>query len=122
MKKLLFTLVLVITTIHFTSAQETQQTEQKKWKFGLHFDNLSSQQKGFNAETNGVVINKVSKNHPAEKAGVQVGDILTHIDTTEVKNKEHCIKLMKEYDTSKGSAMLKIIRNGVKMDIKVNFK
>lgn len=122
MKKIIFTLLLIITSVSFATAQETQQTEEKKWKFGLHFDNLSSQQKGFNAETNGVVINKVSKNHPAEAAGVQVGDILTHIDTTEVKDQEHCIKLMKEYDTSKGIVTLKIIRNGVKMNIKVNFK
>lgn len=122
MKKLVLTLLLVITSVSFVTAQETQQTEQKKWKFGLHFDNLSAEQKAFNAETSGVVINKVSKDHPAEAAGVQVGDILTHIDTTAIKDQDHAVQFMKDYNTSKGFAMLKVIRNGVKMDIKVNFK
>lgn len=122
MKKIILTLLFIAASMTFVTAQETQQTEQKKWKFGLHFDNLSAEQKAFNAETSGVVINKVSKNHPAEAAGVKVGDILTHIDATAIKDQDHAVQFMKDYDTSKGFATLKIIRNGVKMDVKVNFK
>ena len=106
-----------------SSAQETEVKEKKKkWKFGLHFDNLNAAQKAFNGETNGVIINRVSKDLPGELAGVQVGDILTHIDGTAIKDLDHCVTVMRDFDTTKGFAILKIIRNGVKMDLKVRFK
>ena len=122
MKKILSTLIISLLIISYSSAQETETNEPKKWEFGLHFDNLSDVQKSFNAGTNGVVINKVSKDHPSEAAGVQVGDILTHIDNISIKDLEHCLQAMKDYDTSKGLATLKIIRNGVKMDITVKLE
>ena len=122
MKKIIFTVLITFLAINITSGQETQKQEKKKWKFGLHFDNLSDSQKAFNAETSGVVINRVSKDHPGEAAGVQVGDILTHIDTIAIKGQDHCVQAMKDFDTSKGKATLKIIRNGVKMNLKVIFQ
>ena len=120
MKKLALLLLITFISVPELYAQETPK-EKKKWKFGLHFDNLSDQQKGFNAETNGVVINRVSKDHPGEAAGVQVGDIITHIDNIAIKDQDHCVIVMRDFDTAKGFAILKIIRNGVKMDIKVLF-
>lgn len=122
MKNIVLTILVTIISINFATAQETKVKEKKKWKFGLHFDNLSADQKAFNAETTGVVINKVSKDHPGEAAGVQVGDILTRIDDMAIKDQEHCIAVMRDFDTSKGSATLKIIRNGIKMDLKVKFE
>lgn len=121
MKKIVFTFLVIILSINVASTQETKEKEKKKWKFGLHFDNLSADQKAFNAETNGVIINRVSKDHPAEAAGVMVGDILTHVDDIAIKNQDHCVQVMKDFDSSKGFAILKIIRNGVKMDLKVTF-
>ncbi len=120
MKKLVILLLLTLISAPVLSAQEATK-EKKKWKFGLHFDNLSAEQKGFNAETSGVIINRVSKDHPGEAAGVQVGDIITHIDNTAIKDQDHCVAVMRDFDTSKGFAILKIIRNGVKMDLKVLF-
>ena len=119
MKKIISIIAISILFISHTSAQKTTE---KKWKFGLHFDNLSTTQKAFNSETNGVIINKVSKDHPAEAAGVLVGDILTHINGTEIIDQQQCIELMKNTDTSSGKAVLKIIRNGIKMDVVVLFK
>ncbi len=120
MKKLVLVLLISLISSPVLFGQEAPK-EKKKWKFGLHFDNLSDEQKGFNAETSGVIINRVSKDHPGEAAGVQVGDIITHIDTTAIKDQDHCVAVMRDFDTSKGFAILKIIRNGVKMDIKVLF-
>ena len=123
MKNSIFTIFVLTLGINLAFAQDTETSKEKnKWKFGLHFDNLNADQKAFNAETNGVVINRVSKDHPAEKAGVLVGDILTHIGDTAIKDQEHCIIVMRDFDTSKGSTILKIIRNGIKMDLKVVFK
>lgn len=120
MKNFAVILFLCLFTLPSIGAQE-EVKQKKKWKFGLHFDNLSNEQKGFNAETTGVVINRVSKDHPGEAAGVQVGDILTHIDSVSIKDQDHCVAVMKDFDTSKGFAILKVIRNGVKMDLKVEF-
>ncbi len=122
MKKIIFTLLIAFISITIANGQNNETKEKEKSKFGLYFDNLSDTQKSFNAETNGVVINKVSKDHPGEIAGVMVGDILTHIDTTAVKDQEHCILVMKDYDTTNTVITLKIIRNGVKMDLKLKFK
>lgn len=122
MKKIIFTVLIAFITITIANGQETQTKEKEKSKFGLYFDNLTATQKGFNAETNGVIINRVSKDSLGQTAGVLVGDILTHIDTTAIKDQTHCILVMKDYDTTKPTATLKIIRNGVKMDLKVKFK
>jgi len=122
MKKIFSTLIISLLFISYTSAQEAEVKEPKKWKFGLHFNTLSAKEKAFNGLTKGVVIHKVSKDHPAEVAGMLVGDILTHVGSTEIMDQPHCVEVMKNVDTSLGSSTLKIIRNGVKMDVIVKFE
>jgi len=122
MKKILSTLIISLLFISYTSAQEAEVKETKKWKFGLHFNTLSVKEKAFNGLTEGVVIHKVSKDHPAEAAGMLVGDILTHVGSIEIMDQPHCVEVMKNVDTSLGSSTLKIIRNGVKMDVIVKFE
>jgi len=121
MKKFIPTLVIVLLFVSNISAQETEVKEEKKWKFGLHFNTLSNKEKAFNALTKGVIIYKVSKDHPAEAAGVLIGDIVTHVSGIEIIDQPHCVETMKTVDTSSGKSVLKIIRNGVKMDIIVKF-
>lgn len=122
MKKIFSTLIISLLFISYTSAQEAEVKEPTKWKFGLHFNTLSAKEKAFNGLTKGVVIHKVSKDHPAEAAGILVGDILTHVGSIEIIDQAHCIEVMKNVDTTLGSSMLKIIRNGVKMDVVVKFQ
>ena len=123
MKKALILLILIIFSSNLGLAQETKSKEKNKQKFGLFFDNLSASQKAFNAETSGVVINRVSKGLPGEAAGVLVGDILTHIDTIAIKDLEHCVSVMQAIDLAQSAkTTLKIIRNGVKMDLKLTFE
>ncbi len=121
MKKIVSILVISFVFLSYTSAQETTK-EPKKWKYGLHFDTLTEKQKAFNGLTKGVRIHKVSKNHPAEAAGMLVGDILTHVSGIEIIDQPHCVEVMKNVDISSGTSILKIIRNGVKMDILVKFE
>lgn len=121
MKKVIPIVLISLLFISYTSAQETETKEPKKWKFGLHFNTLTAKEKAFNGLTKGVIIHKVSKDHPAETAGVLVGDILTHVSGIEIIDQPHCVEVMKNIDTSTGESMLKIIRNGVKMDITVKF-
>ena len=122
MKKIFSTLIISLLFISYSSAQETKEVEPKKWKFGLHFNTLTDKEKAFNGLTRGVIIHKVSKDHPAEAAGVLVGDILTHVSALEIVDQPHCVEVMKNVDTSTGESILKIIRNGVKMDITVKFE
>ena len=122
MKKIFSILLISLLFLSYSSAQETETKEPKKWKFGLHFNTLSAKEKAFNGLTKGVIIHKVSKDHPAETAGVLVGDILTHVSGIEIIDQPHCVETMKNVDVSSGKSTLKIIRNGVKMDIEVSFK
>ncbi len=122
MKKIISTLILTIIFVNYISAQETTTKEPTKWKFGLHFNTLTDTQKAFNGLTKGVIIHKVSKDHPAEAAGMLVDDILTHVSGIEIIDQPHCVEVMKNVDTSLGSSVLKIIRNGVKMDVVVKFE
>ena len=122
MKKIFSTLLITLLFISYSSAQETEIKEPKKWKFGLHFNTLSPKEMAFNGLTKGVIIHKLSKEHPAEAAGVLVGDILTHVSGIEIIDQPHCVEVMKNVDISSGKSILKIIRNGVKMEIEVSFK
>lgn len=121
MKKICSVLIISLLFISYTSAQETEVKKPTKWKFGLHFNTLNPKEKAFNGLTKGVIIHKVSKEHPAETAGMLVGDILTHVGSIEIIDQPHCVDVMKNVDTSLGSSTLKIIRNGVKMDVIVKF-
>ena len=122
MKKIFSTLIITLLFISYSSAQETAIKEPKKWKFGLHFNTLSDKEKAFSGLTKGVIIHKVSEEHPAEDAGVLIGDILTHVSGIEIIDQPQCVEVMKNVDISSGTSILKIIRNGVKMDITVKFE
>lgn len=122
MKKIFSTLIISLLFISYTTAQEAEAKELEKWKFGLHFNTLSAKEMAFNGLTKGVIIHKVSKDHPAEAAGMMVDDILTHVGAVEIIDQPQCVEVMKNIDTSLGSSTLKIIRNGVKMDVIVKFE
>jgi len=122
MKKIFSTLIISLLFISYSLAQEAAVKESKKWKFGLHYNTLSPKEKAFNGLNKGVVIHKVSKDHPAEAAGMLVGDILTHVGNIEIIDQPHCVEVMKNVDPSLGNSTLKIIRNGVKMKVIVKFE
>ena len=124
MKNYISAFIFLFVFIGASFAQEVSPTIEvvsKKWKFGLHFDSLNETQKAFNGISKGVIINKVSKDHPAEAANMMVGDILTHVSGIEVIDQAHCVELMKNLDISSGVSVLNIIRNGVKMEVPVKF-
>ena len=122
MKKICSTLIITLLFISYGSAQETAIKEPKKWKIGLHFNTLSAKEKAFNGLTKGVIIHKVSKDYPSEAAGVLIGDILTHVSGIEIIDQPQCVGVIKNVDISTGTSILKIIRNGVKMNITVKFE
>ena len=53
--------------------------------------------KSFNLErVYGVIINGIAETGPADKAGVNLGNVITHINNTEVKNTRHLLNLVSE--------------------------
>ena len=95
MKKTISLIAISLLFICSVSAQEKLKVETKKWKYGLHFDTLTKKEKSVSNLTKGVIIHKVSKDHPAEAAGVMVGDILTHVSGIEIIDQPHCVEVIK---------------------------
>ena len=44
----------------------------------------------------GIIINGIAKSGPADKAGLQPGNVITHINNTEVENVRHLLNLVSE--------------------------
>ena len=56
----------------------------------------SGQTIGIKLYTDGVLVIKINKNLPADIAGIQVGDVITHINGTKVLNAAHFSTLLNE--------------------------
>lgn len=76
---------------------------------------LSATNLGIYIETvdNGVEVKNIEKNSLAEKMGLKIGDIITDVNDTAVKNIWECRRLVKE-SLEKGRIKLNIIREGKK--------
>ena len=60
--------------------------EEDKGYLGVSFQNISSEAVQLYGVPDGVYVAKVTKGGPAEKAGIEVGDIITKIDSLEVNS------------------------------------
>ena len=68
----------------------------------------------------GVVVVEVESNSPADKAGLNAGDVIISIDDKKVENMNHLKKSL--YNYKKGDrAQLTIIRNGKQENIDIDF-
>jgi hypothetical protein len=86
--------------------------KKKRGYLGVHLMSLNKELRAhFGApEDAGIMISSVEKDSPAEKAGVQVGDVLVEVDGQEVGRNWEAVKLIgKKKDGEK--ATLKVIRN-----------
>ena len=73
--------------------------------------------KNYNIPT-GVYVYSAEKGSPAEKAGLQKGDVITHIEGTEVKNVNEFNKI-KNKSKIGDTVTLKIYRNGEEKEVQV---
>lgn len=73
--------------------------------------------KNYNIPT-GVYVYSAEKDSPAEKAGLQKGDVITHIEGTEVKNVNELNKV-KNKSKIGDTVTLKIYRNGEEKEVQV---
>lgn len=70
------------------------------------------------ASANGVMVNSVIKQTPAEMAGLRVGDVITHLDGQVVEDAQHFMQLV--WQARAGATIkLDIVRRGQPMQISV---
>ena len=65
---------------------------------GVHAINISKQLLEYFEVDHGVLIEKVIKDSPAEKAGLKAGDVITEIGNRKVRDFEDLIRIMNYYD------------------------
>ena len=67
---------------------------------------------------NGVMVNRVIENTPAERAGLKVGDVITSLDGTNVQDAQHFMQLI--WQARAGATIdLDLMREGKPMELKV---
>lgn len=91
-----------------------------KSKFGVIMDKIS-REKRIQIDKNGVEIKFILEDTPSYNSNLLEGDIIVSFDNIKVNSLEHLHQLMKEYDTSKGSCVLSVLRNNSEKNITINF-
>lgn len=79
---------------------------------GLRIQNIDDTiQKYFNLDTQkGVIITRVDKNSPADKAGLEQGDVIIQINEFRINNEQTLIGVFQEFRTNQ-TVNVKILRN-----------
>lgn len=60
----------------------------------------------------GIIINGIAKSGPADKAGLQPGNVITHINNTEVENVRHLLNLVSEVNPGNSLSIKGISQKG----------
>ena len=60
----------------------------------------------------GIIINGIAKSGPADKAGLQPGNVITHINNIEVENVRHLLNLVSEVKPGKSVSIKGISQQG----------
>lgn len=87
---------------------------------GIDVANFSSYQGVQLSTEDGVYVIEVTKNTPAQKAGLKAGDIITKVDNNKISSMSDLYKVLYQY--RKGdNAKLTIVREGIEKTIDINF-
>lgn len=93
----------------------------KKLKFGVILSDLSEETKVKLKRNTGVLVDIVVEDSPAFYANILSGDVLVAIDEFSFNTFKEADEVLRYYDTSKGQAVLKIIRDEKEKDIVIKF-
>lgn len=85
---------------------------------GIGLSSLSLEQKKKLAVERGVLVGQVYTNSPAEKAGLQSGDIILQFGDHIVENTEEFIRVVGSY-RAKENELIRILRNGQEQELSV---
>ena len=93
--------------------------DKRKYRFGLQFVNLNSEQRKVLGRNTGAVVDVVIENSPAFYSNVLEGDVIIAVDGVPVRSVEEASTAMRDVPESVKSSTLRIIRSGVEKDIEV---
>ena len=91
---------------------------------GIQGTELEYYEKSFKIDTgaeNGAVVMKVEDGSPAAKAGIEVGDVITEINSKKIDGMNNLRKLLLDYKVG-DTVEVKIIRNGKEKKIDLKFE
>jgi S1-C subfamily serine protease len=86
---------------------------------GIHATNLSDQLKEYFEVNNGVLVEKVIEESPAEKAGLKAGDIVIKIDDKIIEDYSDLVRTLNYYDPGNEISVL-YSRKGKEKTVKVS--
>lgn len=66
----------------------------------------------------GIFISALYNNGPAHRAGVQLGDTLTHINNTEIRDERHCLELVSKLIPGK-KTKINVLRNNEMIELEI---
>jgi len=92
----------------------------KKLKFGLFFDELTTELKKQYERNTGVVVRVTVEGSPTFNANIIPGDLIISIDGNSVHGVEQASKLLNDIPLSTDKVMIKVIRNNTEKDIAVH--
>lgn len=90
-----------------------------KLKFGIYVVDLAPEIRTALERNTGALVDVVVENSPAFVANILPGDILIELDSSQVRNAEHALDLMKLATPTSGTCILKILRNGAEKNVTV---
>ncbi len=95
-----------------------QSLNEKGGYLGVIADNLTDQLLQYFKADYGVLIKKVLKNSPAEKAGLKAGDVIYKINDKKIEDVADLVRTVQYYDPG-DKITVYFIRNGKKKSVKV---
>lgn len=110
MKKLLSLLLLVL-LIPLISLAKEEDINKEGW-LGLYSKSLSKPLRIALNVDNGVIVTSVTENSPAEKGGIEIGDIILKLDDKDIDSQKDLVKLVRSNPNKK--VAVEIQRQGKK--------
>ncbi len=95
-----------------------RQFKEKGGYLGVVVEDLTDQLLHYFKADNGVLIKKVLKNSPAEKAGLKAGDVIYKINDKKIEDTADLMRTIQFYDPG-NSITVYFVRNGKKKALKV---
>jgi len=124
-KKISSTAVLVVVLVAFfllglSLAQKSTQVKKQGW-IGIYLQELTPELKesmDLKESTEGVLVNGVVESSPAEKAGIEKGDVIISFDGKKTDSIENLTRLVRK--TSPGTEVeIQVIRDGDEKDLEI---
>ncbi len=103
---------------HFNMPQYWQERMEKGGYLGVEVEDLTDQLLQFFKADYGVLVKKVYKNSPADKAGIRAGDVIYKINDKKIEDTADLLRTLRYYDPG-DKVDVYMVRNGKKKTVAV---